>query len=781
MKVLTIGRTTDNDIVFNLPQVSRHHAQLIRRDNGAVSISDMGSKNGTYINRQRIYGEVVLHVGDRVKIANVLLEWQRYFPAPVRPQPMPSNNWWVWGVAAAVVVTLLVVVGGLLFYSHNSSREIIFDGKYPPVKTIAYTENGKEYETEAFAGQLEMIFDENVSIKSARSQIKALGGRVIAQIPNMHYFLVEVRQGGEAYFLHRAKNSSGVSFVNLHVPLYPCHATIAVIDNFSYVNEEGHIHGNNVSEAARIGCDNCATWMYNAGSKTGGILYPDTITTHLEYILNKSDEPLVINMSFGVGLSDGKKWKEKATTQTERNSYVDQYKKSIIGLIDKLKDYHDKRKDFVITKSSGNEGCDVFDKEILNSLYESFKPWEKEIFDKHIILIGSIDDKVNIRRQDGNIYVEDISNDHTEWTNTYLRYGNRPVNYNPMYTAYNISHLSYKNYKSVDGTSFSSPEVAGQIARLINDYEITAVGALEILKQATKENAKRTGTPGILNALELDKKAREISYKYKQAVKTTDHVSVSEESYKPKSDTMETTLSSGTTAYSTQSADFTGHWATSDFDFQLSLKQTGNQISGVTHSNDRGGDNEMQYTLSGAVSGNTATVEYYSDYWGQNMKGRIQYLSNDKIEWTQIPQKGRDVPGKTILYIYAPVQSVISHEEQEKMYDEMEQAKSISSETFTIEASGNQNYQDFYLLDGSMIQCGLYSYGLGDLTLKVTSFAPYPVSVHWNLNATGISPLHGSGNLSAKGKAGNLRIWNDFNMTGDAPQFYSTTITVSKL
>jgi hypothetical protein len=80
-----------------------------------------------------------------------------------------------------------------------------------------------------------------------------------------------------------------------------------------------------------------------------------------------------------------------------------------------------------------------------------------------------------------------------------------------------------------------------------------------------------------------------------------------------------------------------------------------------------------------------------------------------------------------------------------------------------------------------MIQCGLYSYGLGDLTLKVTGFTPYPISVYWNLNATGISPLHGSGNLSAKGKAGNLRIWNDFNMTGDAPQFYNATITVSKL
>ncbi|MDR1552070.1 MAG: FHA domain-containing protein [Prevotellaceae bacterium] len=47
MKIITIGRTPNNDIVFDLPQVSRHHAQLVQHDNGTISISDMGSKNGT--------------------------------------------------------------------------------------------------------------------------------------------------------------------------------------------------------------------------------------------------------------------------------------------------------------------------------------------------------------------------------------------------------------------------------------------------------------------------------------------------------------------------------------------------------------------------------------------------------------------------------------------------------------------------------------------------------------------------------------------------------------
>ncbi|MDR1594879.1 MAG: FHA domain-containing protein [Prevotellaceae bacterium] len=54
MKVLTISRSPNNDIVFNLSQVSRHHAQLVQHDNGTITISDIGSKNGTYVNRQRI-------------------------------------------------------------------------------------------------------------------------------------------------------------------------------------------------------------------------------------------------------------------------------------------------------------------------------------------------------------------------------------------------------------------------------------------------------------------------------------------------------------------------------------------------------------------------------------------------------------------------------------------------------------------------------------------------------------------------------------------------------
>ena len=50
---MTIGRRPDCDIFLDDVTVSRDHALLVRR-NDEVHIDDLGSLNGTYVNRQRI-------------------------------------------------------------------------------------------------------------------------------------------------------------------------------------------------------------------------------------------------------------------------------------------------------------------------------------------------------------------------------------------------------------------------------------------------------------------------------------------------------------------------------------------------------------------------------------------------------------------------------------------------------------------------------------------------------------------------------------------------------
>jgi pSer/pThr/pTyr-binding forkhead associated (FHA) protein len=47
--------------------VSKRHCQL-NCDQGALKIRDLGSRNGTYLNGERINGEAEIKAGDRVKI-----------------------------------------------------------------------------------------------------------------------------------------------------------------------------------------------------------------------------------------------------------------------------------------------------------------------------------------------------------------------------------------------------------------------------------------------------------------------------------------------------------------------------------------------------------------------------------------------------------------------------------------------------------------------------------------------------------------------------------------
>lgn len=51
----TVGRERECDIcVYLSPEISRKHAEIKKFDNGAYQIRDLGSKNGTYINGQKI-------------------------------------------------------------------------------------------------------------------------------------------------------------------------------------------------------------------------------------------------------------------------------------------------------------------------------------------------------------------------------------------------------------------------------------------------------------------------------------------------------------------------------------------------------------------------------------------------------------------------------------------------------------------------------------------------------------------------------------------------------
>jgi hypothetical protein len=69
-----IGRSPDCEIFLDDVTVSRNHAVITRLASGAA-LRDLGSLNGTYVNRRRIEGEEVLEDGDELQIGKFRLTY----------------------------------------------------------------------------------------------------------------------------------------------------------------------------------------------------------------------------------------------------------------------------------------------------------------------------------------------------------------------------------------------------------------------------------------------------------------------------------------------------------------------------------------------------------------------------------------------------------------------------------------------------------------------------------------------------------------------------------
>jgi hypothetical protein len=70
---VTIGRSRDCDLILYDTYLSTRHARLTN-DEGDLSIEDLGSTNGTYVNQELVKGRVHLERGDVVQVGGVLFE-----------------------------------------------------------------------------------------------------------------------------------------------------------------------------------------------------------------------------------------------------------------------------------------------------------------------------------------------------------------------------------------------------------------------------------------------------------------------------------------------------------------------------------------------------------------------------------------------------------------------------------------------------------------------------------------------------------------------------------
>jgi Protein of unknown function (DUF3662)/FHA domain len=70
----TIGRSKDADCVLRDANVSRHHAELRRSQEGDWTIADLGSTNGIKVNGRRV-GSTRLSSGDRVTLGTTTFQF----------------------------------------------------------------------------------------------------------------------------------------------------------------------------------------------------------------------------------------------------------------------------------------------------------------------------------------------------------------------------------------------------------------------------------------------------------------------------------------------------------------------------------------------------------------------------------------------------------------------------------------------------------------------------------------------------------------------------------
>jgi adenylate cyclase len=64
----SMGRAAANTLVLDLPKVSRMHALIQVQNIGEFGLVDLGSSNGTFLNKRRVHQPVRLHDQDKILI-----------------------------------------------------------------------------------------------------------------------------------------------------------------------------------------------------------------------------------------------------------------------------------------------------------------------------------------------------------------------------------------------------------------------------------------------------------------------------------------------------------------------------------------------------------------------------------------------------------------------------------------------------------------------------------------------------------------------------------------
>jgi Inner membrane component of T3SS, cytoplasmic domain len=75
-EIITIGRADDSTLVLTDDYASARHARLVPHD-GQWLIEDLGSTNGTYLDRDKVTGPTIVPPGAAIRIGKTAIELRR--------------------------------------------------------------------------------------------------------------------------------------------------------------------------------------------------------------------------------------------------------------------------------------------------------------------------------------------------------------------------------------------------------------------------------------------------------------------------------------------------------------------------------------------------------------------------------------------------------------------------------------------------------------------------------------------------------------------------------
>jgi len=184
---ITIGREPECDVIILDRQVSRFHARITRDDKQTI-LEDLGSKNGTYLDGNKIEDNHSLSDGDVIQIALV-----QTFAFYASDATMPLSD----KIPLASISNSLVV--------EEKSRRIFVQGKEltPPLSVsqfrlleVLYMQTGKVVRRdELIAAIWEDESASGVSEQALDALIRRLRDR-LAELDPKHQYIVTVRGHG---------------------------------------------------------------------------------------------------------------------------------------------------------------------------------------------------------------------------------------------------------------------------------------------------------------------------------------------------------------------------------------------------------------------------------------------------------------------------------------------------------------------------------------------------------------------------------------------------------